>query len=249
MATIKFFKHPSAVLDFSLDWSDFLTGGDTISASTWAVSAAGIVIDADNFTTRTTTAWVSSGTANIRYDLVNYIETTLGREDHKVVSIFVMDEPNELSDLIYDLRIHLGDMNPSTYRYTDEWLHVALESSIKALQRWWGNKYVFNTTGDHIIRNPDYTGFVATSPPEIQDRDIRPIILMASILIKSGQLESNSWNVGSWKDAEIAVSNIEGNRAKEFGIKLDWEELKMYVLPPTKRLVGALRIAHPEPEE
>jgi len=73
--------------------------------------------------------------------------------------------------------------------------------------------------------------------------------LMASILVKSGQLESNSWNVGSWKDAEIAVSNIEGNKAKEFGLTMAWEELKLYVLPQTKKLRTALRVSHPSTEE
>jgi len=249
MASIKFFKDPIAVLDYSLDWTDLLTGGDIIVDSEWLVPNADINVDSSTFTNTTTTAWVSSGLVNIRYDLINHITTSFGREDHKVVTIFVLDEPNELSDLIYDLRLHLGDLDPATYRYSEEWLHVAIESALKALQRWWQDKYLFDLNGEHIIRNPDYTGFLQESPPEIQDRDIRPIILMSAILIKSGQLEANSWNVGSWKDAEIAVSNIEGGRSKEFGLKLDWEELKLYIMPPTRRLSKAVKITHPSTEE
>ena len=149
--------------------------------------------------------------------------------------------------LLPTLRLHLGDITPATYRYVDGWLRVALVSGVKALQRWWGDRYLVDDAND-VYRSSTYV-FTYEEPPLIQDMDERPLILMASILIKSGQLESNSWNVGSWKDAEIAVSNIEGSRSKQFGYGMDWEELKMYVLPPTKRLSGALRIAHPETEE
>lgn len=153
-----------------------------------------------------------------------------------------------LDYLIAELRLHLGDMNPASYRYTDDWIRVALISGVRSLQRWWGSRYLVDPTTYEVYRNTDIT-FVYDSPPLIQDRDVRPLILMASILIKSGQLESNSWNVGSWKDAEIAVSNIEGNKAKMFGVGMDWDELKYYILPPTKRLSGAIRITHPSTEE
>jgi hypothetical protein len=146
------------------------------------------------------------------------------------------------------LRMHLGDTDPLTYRYVDGWLRVALVSGIKSLQRWWGDRYLINYTTNDVERSTTYD-FLYTDPPIIQDSDERPIILMSAILVKTGQLESNSWNVGSWKDAEIAVSNIEGNKAKMFGASMDWEELKMYILPPTKRLSGALRIAHPSTED
>jgi hypothetical protein len=150
--------------------------------------------------------------------------------------------------LIPALRFHLGDTDPATYRYIDGWLRVALVSAVKALQRWWGAKYLVDATTNNISRSTTIV-FNFAEPPVIQDSDERPLILMASILIKSGTLESNSWNVGSWKDAEIAVSNIEGSRAKEFGFGLDWEELRGYLLPPTKKLKQALRIAHPSTEE
>lgn len=146
------------------------------------------------------------------------------------------------------LRMHLGDTDPLTYRYVDGWLRVALVSGIKSLQRWWGDRYLINYTTNDVERGTSYT-FLYEDPPIIQDVDERPIILMSAILVKTGQLESNSWNVGSWKDAEIAVSNIEGNKAKMFGANMDWEELKMYILPPTRRLSNALRIAHPSTEE
>lgn len=161
----------------------------------------------------------------------------------------MIDTEINLDYLIPLLRFKLGDIDSTSYRYMDEWLRVALVSSINALQRWWGDRYTIDYDTNDVVRNTDVYTFDYDDPPIIQARDERPVILMASILVKSGQLESNSWNVGSWKDAEIAVSNIEGSKAKEFSLGLDWEELKYYIMPPTKRLATALRIAHPSTEE
>lgn len=159
-----------------------------------------------------------------------------------------IDTEINLDYLLPVLRLHLGDTDPATYRYVDGWLRVALVSGVKAMQRWWKNRYLVDATTYEVTRNADVE-FTYSEPPIIEDRDERPLILMASILIKSGQLESNSWNVGSWKDAEIAVSTIEGSKAKQFGLGMDWEELKLYILPPTKKLATALRISHPSTEE
>jgi hypothetical protein len=159
-----------------------------------------------------------------------------------------IDTATNLDYLIPVLRLHLGDTDAASYRYIDGWLRVALVTGVKSLQRWWSGRYLVDATTYDVSRSTTYT-FTQETPPIIQDMDERPVILMASILVKSGQLEANSWNAGSWKDAEIAVSNIEGSRAKQFGYGMDWDELKMYILPPTRRLSGALRIAHPTTEE
>lgn len=249
MPSAMFHKDKDSVLDYSVDWVSLLDGGDSIVSSTWSVSSSELSVDSSSVTGTIATVWVSGGVVNTLYSIINHVITAFGREEDASVMMHVMDFPNELTDLMGELRLHLGDMIPSTYRYTDEWLSVALESAVMALQRWWGDKYIFETVGGPIIRNPDNIDFVADSPPIIQDRDRRPIILMASILVKSGQLESNSWSVGSWKDAEIAVSTIEGSKAKQFGLGMDWEELKSYLLPPTKKLAMGLRIPHPSTEE
>ena len=150
---------------------------------------------------------------------------------------------SNLDYLIPELRMHLGDTDSTSYRYMDSWLEVSLVTSIKALQRWWGSKYLIDTTtGIDVYRNPDSFSFEFDEPPVIQQGDERPVILMSAILVKSGQLESNSWVVGSWKDAEIAVSNIEGDRAKQFGMTLDWQELLYYLKPPQKQLFGGERL-------
>lgn len=154
---------------------------------------------------------------------------------------------SNLDYLITPLRFHIGDTDPTSYRYIDTWLEVALVSSVKALQRWWGTRYLIDDTTNDVYRDT-IDVFEFAEPPVIQQMDERPIILMASILVKSGQLESNSWSVGSWKDAEIAVSNIEGSRAKQVGLNLDWQEFLYYFKQPNKRLWGGDRIDLPQDE-
>jgi hypothetical protein len=142
--------------------------------------------------------------------------------------------------LLPELRLHLGDIDPSSYRYTNEWLEVALEMSIKALGRWWNLKYLIDMSTHLVSRNPNHT-FILTEPPVIEMQDERPILLMASIIIKEGSLEANSWNAGAWRDSEISFSNLEGSRSKQISLKKDWEELSMLLSAPTKRLSQALK--------
>lgn len=151
-----------------------------------------------------------------------------------------IDTAINLDYLLPELRIHLWDIEPTGYRYTDGWLRVALVSSVKALQRWWRNRYLIDDT-NNAYRNPEST-FDIDSTEVIATNDERPVILMASILVKSGVLENNSWSIGSWRDAEYAVSNIASKDAKEKGIDRDWNQLLMYLRPPTKRLMGGGRL-------
>jgi hypothetical protein len=149
-----------------------------------------------------------------------------------------------LSETNYDylidrLRLHLGDIDSSSYRYMDEWLRTALSMAIKKLQRWWNYRYLINTDND-VYRNSRYS-FQFSSPPIIQHKDEDPIILMASIIIKEGSLENASWDSVSWKDAEISYSNLEGSRARRESLKNDWEALFHVLTPPSKRLAKSIK--------
>ena len=84
-----FTKDPDAVLDYTIDWSDWLDS-DTISTSTWTV-ASGITKDSDTNTTTTATIWLSSGTAGTQYTVINHIITAAGREDDRSIYIMVED--------------------------------------------------------------------------------------------------------------------------------------------------------------
>ena len=83
----KFFatKDPSAVLDYSFDWSAWL-GTDTIDSSSWSVPT-GITKTSDSHTFITTTVWLSAGTVGTNYEVVNTIITAGGRTDQRTITI------------------------------------------------------------------------------------------------------------------------------------------------------------------
>lgn len=154
-------------------------------------------------------------------------------------------EVGTLSYLLPMLRQKLGDTDSTNYRYLDEWLTIALDGAILELMRWWQSKYLVDLDTHEVSRNSDYLYFTDDSPPIVQLQDITPIILMASIIVKSGELEGNSWNVGSWRDTEVSVSNIEGSRAKDSSLEKDYRQLEQLLKPPSKQLSLGYRATIP----
>ena len=86
-----YIKDPQAVLDFVFDWSLWLATGETITASTITASSTGITLDSDTFTGTTVTYWLSGGTLNTRYTIVNHITTSAGRQDDRTDSVTIHD--------------------------------------------------------------------------------------------------------------------------------------------------------------
>jgi len=93
-------KDPNAVLDYTLDWSDWLEA-DTIAASTWTVDA-GLTKNSDSFTDTTTTVWLSGGTAGQVYEALNRIVTAGGRTADRVLVFRMLDEVAYFCE-IYDV--------------------------------------------------------------------------------------------------------------------------------------------------
>lgn len=81
-------KDPAAVLDFEVDWSDWLEAGDAISISTWAVPT-GLTKMTDNHSQGLARVWLSGGTAGRVYEVVNHVLTTGGLEDERTVYVVV----------------------------------------------------------------------------------------------------------------------------------------------------------------
>ncbi len=84
-------KDPDAVLDYTLDWSRELVGGDTIIAAVFTPDT-GITIDSDSFTDSTTTVWLSGGEDGTTYEVSVHITTAAGRQDDRVIEIAVLHE-------------------------------------------------------------------------------------------------------------------------------------------------------------
>ena len=83
-----FIKDPNAVLDYQIDWSDWLGSTDTISTSAWTVSS-GITKASESNTTTTATVWLSGGTAGSNYTAANRIVTAGGRTEDRTIQIRV----------------------------------------------------------------------------------------------------------------------------------------------------------------
>ena len=83
-------KDPDAVLDYGLDWSNWLASGETISSSSWVVET-GLTKDSSSNTTTTTTVWLSGGTAGRTYRITNSIVTSAAREDDRSLLIKVQE--------------------------------------------------------------------------------------------------------------------------------------------------------------
>ena len=170
----------------------------------------------------------------------------------------IVEAETDIDYLIPTLRQHLGDMDSTKYRYLDSWLRTALLTAVGSLYRWWESKYLVSADvydvnliasgviTDTVTRNTEYSYFEFEAPPTIQIKDERIIILMASVSIKSGQLENFSWDLGHWRDDELSYSNIEGGKAKNQSLARDLAELESYIKPPMKRSVKTRRISFPE---
>lgn len=89
--TFRVNKDPDSVLDYTIDWSSWLEDGDTISASTWTFPD-GITKDSDSNDTTSTQVWVSGGTLNTRYTVVNHIETVDGREEDAEIVFTIINQ-------------------------------------------------------------------------------------------------------------------------------------------------------------
>jgi hypothetical protein len=81
-------KDPAAVLDYAVDWSEWL-GSDAIVTSTW--TAQGVTVDSDEHDGRVATAWLSGGTAGQRATATNHVITAAGREDERTRTLHIMD--------------------------------------------------------------------------------------------------------------------------------------------------------------
>ncbi len=72
-----FRKGPAATLDFSLDWTDWLSSGQSIGSSNWTASS-GLTVQSQSVSGATATVVVSGGTAGKLETLVNSVTSSPG---------------------------------------------------------------------------------------------------------------------------------------------------------------------------
>jgi len=148
-----------------------------------------------------------------------------------------IDSPTNLDNLIPFVRLRVGDLNPSSYRYLDSWIRTALVASIDKLTKWWNYKYLLDSNFN-AYRNSNYLSFTYDESIygviEPGDKDV--LILMATIILLEGSLENSAWNFHSWRDAEISYSNLEQSRTRNEILSKLWDELYNTLKPPVKKL-------------
>jgi hypothetical protein len=87
-------KDPSARLDYTIDWSAWLTEGDTIASVEWT-AAPGITIGSSSYaptrTATTATVWLEGGTAEGIYRVACRITTDEGRIDERSFDVRVRE--------------------------------------------------------------------------------------------------------------------------------------------------------------
>lgn len=160
-----------------------------------------------------------------------------------IVSLINVVKSN-IEYLLPFVRLKLGDINPSAYRYADEWLIKSMTLAIKSLQRYWNFKYLIDEN-NIVSRNANSDLFVMASPPIIESADEYVIVLMSTIITLEGSLENSAWDTSSWSDAEIRYTNIDAGRIRDANLKRLIDELNSIILPPTKKLARARKLSLP----
>lgn len=84
-------KDPNAILDYTFDWSAYLTPiGDAISTVTWVLTSGITKVSQSNSTT-TATAFVSGGVVGNVETLTCRILTTGGRTDDRSITLKITE--------------------------------------------------------------------------------------------------------------------------------------------------------------
>lgn len=86
-----YLKDPGALLDYTRDWTAWLSAGETISTSQWIVPA-GLTLENQTNTTTKATVWLSGGTVRTLYQITNRITTNQGRTDDRSIWIYVTEQ-------------------------------------------------------------------------------------------------------------------------------------------------------------
>lgn len=75
-------KGPNAILDYPMNWADWLQPEETIITSEWRVSD-GITKGSDYNTADATVVWLSTCIAGQTYTITNRINTSAGRQEER----------------------------------------------------------------------------------------------------------------------------------------------------------------------
>lgn len=84
-------KDPAAVLDYAIEWAEWLPPGDTLTGSTWTAETGIDITDDTQFSQTRAVVWLSGGTAGTKYRVTNHVTTSGGRQDERTLLIQVVE--------------------------------------------------------------------------------------------------------------------------------------------------------------
>lgn len=90
-----FNKDPDAILDYSIDWSEWLNPGEGIASSAWEVSGSGLTIGSGSYAPTvsgtSTIVWLLGGTVGTRYKVTNHItsDSSPARSDDRSFYVYI----------------------------------------------------------------------------------------------------------------------------------------------------------------
>lgn len=85
----RFAKHPEAVKDYQINWSDWMPADDFITSAAFTATPAGLTVESTDHTELTATVWLSGGTEGTVYAVKNTINTNGGRIEVQEIEIQV----------------------------------------------------------------------------------------------------------------------------------------------------------------
>jgi hypothetical protein len=85
---------PQSILDYQWDWTDWLHEGETLTVSLYDIPGDGnLTIVSSSFTDTVATAYVGGGTDGATYEVTNHIVSSEGREDDRVITFLIRNQP------------------------------------------------------------------------------------------------------------------------------------------------------------
>lgn len=87
----RFTKQPVDILDYDMDFSDWLPAGDTLDTATPTVDVASLTLGATVVTDTSVKQWVSAGTDGLTYKVTITATTTGGRTIQNEFRVRVKD--------------------------------------------------------------------------------------------------------------------------------------------------------------
>jgi hypothetical protein len=94
MATHSAAKDPNAILDFGLDWGDWVSTGDSLSSAVWSVTGPdnALTLSDSSLVGDTATTRAAGGTVGYTYELTCRVNSASGLVDDRSIALQIIEK-------------------------------------------------------------------------------------------------------------------------------------------------------------